>query len=73
MKKYITNAVIFDLDGTVADTLDDLKNSVNYAVGLLGVEPYDRPTVQSFIGSVLTLQRIIFLPAAQTILPAPRR
>ncbi|MBQ8897910.1 MAG: HAD-IA family hydrolase [Clostridia bacterium] len=51
MKKYITNAVIFDLDGTVADTLDDLKNSVNYAVGLLGVEPYDRPTVQSFIGS----------------------
>lgn len=51
MDRFLTRAVIFDLDGTVADTLEDLKNSVNYAVGLLGVAPYDRDTVRSFIGS----------------------
>ncbi|MBR4940990.1 MAG: HAD family hydrolase [Clostridia bacterium] len=51
MCKFYTDAVIFDLDGTIADTLEDLKNSVNYAVGLCGVAPYDTPTVQSFIGT----------------------
>ncbi|HBA70078.1 MAG TPA: hypothetical protein DCZ40_12090, partial [Lachnospiraceae bacterium] len=30
MKKY--EAVIFDLDGTLLNTLEDLKNSVNYAL-----------------------------------------
>ncbi len=51
MEKYMAEAVIFDLDGTVADTLEDLRASVNYAVGLMGIAPYSRETVQSFIGS----------------------
>ena len=51
MQKFYVDAVIFDLDGTLTDTLEDLKNSVNYAVGLCGVAPYDLETVRSFIGS----------------------
>ena len=33
MKK---TTVVFDLDGTLLDTLDDLKNSVNYALEMTG-------------------------------------
>ena len=51
MEKFYVDAVIFDLDGTLTDTLEDLKNSVNYAVGLCGGKPYDLETVRSFIGS----------------------
>ena len=51
MQNFSVDAVIFDLDGTLTDTLEDLKNSVNYAVGLCGGEPYDLETVRSFIGS----------------------
>ena len=51
MHKYSAKAVIFDLDGTIADTLDDLKNSVNYAIGLLGIAPFDSNTICSRIGN----------------------
>ena len=51
MQKFYVDTVIFDLDGTLTDTLEDLKNSVNYAVGLCGGQPYDLETVRSFIGS----------------------
>lgn len=51
MQKFSVDAVIFDLDGTLTDTLEDLKNSVNYAVELCGGQPYDLETVRSFIGS----------------------
>ena len=28
--------IVFDLDGTLLDTLEDLTDSVNYAIGKLG-------------------------------------
>lgn len=43
--------VIFDLDGTLLDTLDDLAASANHAVGTVGVAPYTREEIRSFVGN----------------------
>lgn len=44
-------ALIFDLDGTLLDTLDDLTLSVNYALGQYGLPLRTRQEVQSFVGN----------------------
>lgn len=49
MKKKDT--VIFDLDGTLLNTLDDLKNSVNYALEYLGYPVRTKEEVCSFVGN----------------------
>lgn len=49
MKKY--KAVIFDMDGTLLDTLTDLYLSVNYALRECGYEERSKAEVQSFIGA----------------------
>ncbi len=43
--------VIFDLDGTLLNTLDDLTDSVNAALKLHGYPPRSRQEVQSFVGN----------------------
>lgn len=48
MKK---NTVIFDLDGTLLDTLTDLKNSTNYAMEKLGFPARSQEEVRSFVGN----------------------
>jgi len=49
IKKYDT--IIFDLDGTLLDTLEDLTDSVNYALAIHGF-PYRKMTeVRSFVGN----------------------
>lgn len=42
---------IFDLDGTLLDTLDDLADSVNYALRTHGLEERSRRDVRSFLGN----------------------
>lgn len=42
---------IFDLDGTILDTLEDLKNSVNYALEINGFPIRTREEVRTFIGN----------------------
>lgn len=49
MLRYDT--VIFDLDGTLLDTLDDLMNATNYALGQMGFPARSRKEVESFVGN----------------------
>ena len=49
MKRYDT--IIFDLDGTLLDTLEDLKNSVNVAMKEFGYPPRTLDEVRSFVGN----------------------
>lgn len=44
-------AVIFDLDGTLLNTLDDLANSINYALKTLGYPVRTLEEVQHFVGN----------------------
>lgn len=43
--------VIFDLDGTLIDTLDDLKNSVNYALAKKGYPLRSKEDIRKAIGN----------------------
>lgn len=47
--KYTT--VIFDLDGTLLDTLDDLTDSVNYSMSAMGWPLRDKKEVRLFLGN----------------------
>lgn len=47
--KYKT--IIFDLDGTLLDTLEDLKNAVNYALISNGFPERTLEEIKSFIGN----------------------
>lgn len=43
--------VIFDLDGTLLDTLDDLMNSVNYALLKFGFPARSKEEIRRFVGN----------------------
>lgn len=47
--KYDT--LLFDLDGTLLDTLDDLRNSVNHALRQHGFAERSREEIRSFVGN----------------------
>lgn len=43
--------ILFDLDGTLLDTLEDLKDSVNYALSQYGCPPRTLSEIRDFIGN----------------------
>jgi len=45
------NTIIFDLDGTLLNTLDDLKDSLNYALSKHGYETKTLEEVRRFVGN----------------------
>ena len=49
MSKYTT--VVFDLDGTLLDTLEDLTDSVNYALDKHGFATHKVENIRRFVGN----------------------
>lgn len=45
------NTIIFDLDGTLLNTLDDLRDSLNFALTKHGYEPRTMEDVRRFVGN----------------------
>ncbi len=56
MKKF--NTIVFDLDGTLTDTLDDLRSSVNFALSQFGFPERSRDEIRSFLGN--GVRRLIY-------------
>lgn len=59
----MTKLIIFDLDGTLLDTLDDLTNSVNYGLRALNYPTHDRTSIRNFVGNGITKLLERSLPA----------
>jgi phosphoglycolate phosphatase len=49
------DGVIFDLDGTLADTLGDITASINHALVAHGLPTHEQPAIRGFIGDGLRL------------------
>ena len=47
--------LIFDLDGTLVDTLEDITHSVNYTLGKLGRPLLHLDTVRQYVGDGMTM------------------
>jgi len=48
-------AVIFDLDGTLLSTLDDLADSMNHSLEINGMKKRTRDEIRSFVGNGIRL------------------
>jgi len=53
MLKY--ELILFDMDGTILDTLEDLKDSLNYALELSGFPQRSLDEVRRFVGNGMRL------------------
>lgn len=49
------NTYIFDLDGTLLNTLEDLKNSTNYAMEQMGYPMHTTDEVRRFVGNGIAM------------------
>lgn len=46
---------IFDLDGTLLNTLEDLKNSANYAMQMMGYPTHTTDEIRRFVGNGIAM------------------
>lgn len=56
------DAVIFDLDGTLTNTLEDLQSSVNFALREFGFPERSIDEVRSFVGNGVRLLMFLSVP-----------
>ena len=61
MKKF----VIFDLDGTLLDTIADLASATNHALTQLGYPTHDTETIRTFVGNGINTLLERALPAEE--------
>jgi phosphoglycolate phosphatase len=57
-------AILFDLDGTLIDSVTDLANSVNYTLGKLRLPLHTRDEIKSYVGD--GVQKLIKRSLGQT-------
>ena len=57
-------AIIFDLDGTLIDSVTDLANSVNYTLAKIGLPGHTTKEIKSFVGD--GVQKLIKRSLGQT-------
>ena len=63
MKKY--DAIIWDLDGTLLDTLDDIFDSVNEAMRQFGLPARTRAEVRGFVGNGIGVLMELSIPGGK--------
>lgn len=63
----ICRGVIFDLDGTLLDTLDDLADSMNAVLEREGIEPYPAHAYRYFVGDGMEMlaRRVLGIETGQ--------
>lgn len=66
--EYPYQTVIFDLDGTLLDTLDDLADSTNYALVHNGLPARSREEIRRFVGN--GVERLLHLAVPEGTDPA---
>ena len=56
------NTVVWDMDGTILNTLEDLKDSVNHAVVSHGFKPYNLNEIRSMLGNGIKVLMELAVP-----------
>lgn len=62
--KHHIKAILFDLDGTLLDTVDDLADSMNAALTTLGFPTHPIDSYKQFVGNGLNILSQRVLPAS---------
>ena len=65
-------AILFDLDGTLLDTLEDLATAANRALGTLGLPAHPTDAYRVFVGDGLRTLAERILPGEQRSAAQPR-
>lgn len=56
------NTIVWDMDGTILNTLEDLKDSVNFAVVSYGFKPYNQQEIRAMLGNGIKVLMELAVP-----------